>query len=149
MDLQRILNNVAPCGLHCGHCLSNPDSPIAGLARRLRDQLGGFAKAAPRFAGYDPVFEDYGAFQRILDRFADQGGCRGCRFGGACLFGACKVPACIREHGVDFCFQCAQFPCDGHGLPPMLAGIWAERNTMMRDQGLEAFSRWLDNLPRY
>lgn len=149
MDLQRILRNVAPCGLHCGKCLSNPDSPIASLARELRFELGKFAKIAPRFAGYDPVFEDYPAFERILDRLAHQGTCQGCRFGGACLFGGCKVPACIKERGVDFCFQCDDFPCDRHGLPPMLEGIWNERNAMMLEGGLEEFFNWVDNLPRY
>lgn len=143
-DLRRA---VAPCGLDCGRCLSNPDSPICRLSRGLRHELGGFADVAGRFAGMDPVFAEYGGFAKVLDRFAD-GGCSGCR-GGRCLLSSCGVKDCVLEHRVDWCFQCAEFPCDRTNLPPMLRDRWQHNNERMREVGPAAYLEEMRKKSRY
>ncbi len=138
---------VAPCGLDCGRCLSNPESPIATLARDLRRELGGFAAMAERFAGMDPAFAQYPGFAAVLDRLADAD-CSGCR-DGRCLLTSCGVKDCAPAHGVDWCCECPEFPCEKSNLPPMLRQRWRRNTERIRELGPAA---WLDAIrkkPRY
>ncbi len=91
-------NLVAPCGLHCGRCVSY----------RARD---------------DPAIME---FLVSLGFNRDKLPCQGCRqIEGKCLSvgltketwpngpitGQCETYTCLVEHGVDFCFECGEFPC--------------------------------------
>ncbi len=147
MTEEAILRRVAPCGLDCGRCLDNPESPIARHARALRSELGGLGRRAAFFATLDPAFEDYAAFERLLERLGG-GGCRGCRFG-ECLFAECRVKDCVKQRHVDFCFECEAFATCDPGLPPNLVQRWREANERMREEGLSAYARALDEKPRY
>jgi hypothetical protein len=76
---------VAPCGSYCGDC----------PAYKVKD---------------DPSLGE------ILTRKLNWNGvpCPGCRPSkGNCLFvdGTCETYACIDKRGLDFCFECPQFPC--------------------------------------
>lgn len=147
MRYKEMVAQVAPCGLDCGRCLDNPTSPICGLAQGLKAELGGFAALADRFAGMDPVFADYPAFERLLERLG-RGGCTGCRSGN-CLLSSCGVKDCVRGQGVDFCHECGEFPCDKTMLPPMLHERWLRNNERMREVGLETYLTQLRLKPRY
>jgi hypothetical protein len=57
-------------------------------------------------------------FKTILDHFA-AGQCITCRKGAPC-FEFCAARTCHKEKGVDFCFQCAEFPCDRTATPASL-----------------------------
>ena len=139
---------VAPCGLSCGKCAAYAGGPVHGAARDLAAGLGdNFGAYAARFAGMNPVFRDYEGFRRLLD-FLAAGTCSGCREQG-CLFQACKVPGCAAEHEVDYCFECAEFPCDRHGMPGPLAERWRANNEKMAEIGLEAWFEGCRNRPRY
>jgi hypothetical protein len=83
----------------------------------------------------------------MLD-FLASGSCTGCRDAG-CLFKACAVPGCIKEHGVDYCFQCNEFPCQNHGMPAPLAERWRINNETMRDTGPNAYFFTAQVKPRY
>lgn len=114
----------------------------------LAGLLGGnFGTYAQRFAGMNPVFANYPQFRELLDHLAS-GPCAGCRKG-ECLFTACKVKDCVVEKGVDFCFECAEFPCTAHGMPEMLEQRWKKNNEIMKDKGVEAFYEIVSNAPRY
>lgn len=139
---------LSPCGLDCGKCLANPDSPIACRARELREELGGFADYAPRFAEYDPAFARYPAFAALLDHLADKGSCPSCRSGN-CLFQGCFVSRCTREKGLDYCADCAEFPCAGANLPFHLDALWRRSNQAIREMGAEAFYATIKDHPRY
>lgn len=91
-------NLVAPCGLHCGRCVSY----------RAKDDLA--------------IME----FMVSVGVNRDKLPCSGCRqMEGKCLFvgltketwpnglptGPCETYTCAVEHGVDFCFECREFPC--------------------------------------
>ncbi|MBU1003638.1 MAG: DUF3795 domain-containing protein [Proteobacteria bacterium] len=147
MRYEELVAQVAPCGLDCGRCLDNPASPICGLSRRLKGELGGFAALAGRFAGMDPVFKEYQAFDRLLERLG-KGGCTGCRSGN-CLLTSCGVKDCVRERSVDFCHECGEFPCDRTLLPAVLHERWQRNNERMREVGLEAFLAQTRLKPRY
>ena len=143
-----IKSQLAPCGLLCGKCVAFAGGPVQKAAVELRDQLGpNFAAYAERFVGMNPVFADYPAFAGLLD-FLAAGSCTGCR-GQGCLFLTCKVADCAREHDADYCFECAEFPCDKHGMPDQLAAVWRANNERMRDSGAATHYRKLKGKPRY
>ncbi len=139
---------LAPCGLDCGKCLANPDSRIAALARELREELGGFATYAEVFADMNPVFAHYADFATLLDHLADGGTCPSCR-SGKCLFQGCFVSRCTAEKGVDYCAECAAFPCAEANLPPHLDALWRMSTEAIRKHGAEAFFASIANRPRY
>lgn len=144
-DLRRILG---PCGLNCEKCISFEEGEIGKAATLLKELLGNnFAAYASRFASFDPVFSNYPAFSNFLDRLAS-GKCRGCR-DGECLFQNCRVKDCVKENGVDFCFQCEKFPCSGHGFQEGLKRRWEEKNRMMKEMGIEGFYEKTKEEDRY
>lgn len=148
MNHEEMLRRLAPCGLNCGACVAFADGPVREHAAALRDLLGpNFKSYAERFAGMNPVFEEYEGFEKLLDWLA-QGSCSGCR-GAGCLFTACRVGHCVREQGVEFCFECREFPCDRHGLPAPLAERWKVNNERMKSVGVAAYYEILKEKPRY
>lgn len=145
---EHMKSRLAPCGLSCGHCLAYAEGPIREAASRLVDGLGpNFAAYAERFEGMNPIFKKYGEFSQFLE-FLSKGSCQGCREKG-CLFEACKIPECVREQGVDYCFQCGEFPCDRHGMPAGLATRWQTNNETMAKIGVEAWFNGCNERPRY
>ena len=148
MNREDLVQRVAPCGLSCELCVSFAQGPVREHARELAALLGGnFATYAARFTALNPVFAKYGDFRELLEYLAS-GSCTGCR-GSGCLFAACRVTRCVRDKGVEFCFQCAQFPCDGHGMPPLLAERWRKNNERLQTMGLEAYYEMIKDKPRY
>ena len=147
MEYQEILDHLAPCGLSCAKCFAFKDGAIGHHAEELRRLMGNFAVYAERFSAFRPQFQDYPAFKRLLDYLAEHG-CAGCRKG-ECIWPDCGVAACYREKGMDFCFQCEEFPCDRHNFDPHLAKRWEAMNRRMREMGVAAYlAETLDD-PRY
>ncbi|MDD3313640.1 C-GCAxxG-C-C family (seleno)protein [Pseudodesulfovibrio sp.] len=139
---------LAPCGLCCGRCVAYAGGPVRRSAAALAEALGeNFAPYAERFAPMNPAFGHYAGFRELLD-FLASGSCGGCR-GQGCLFQSCKVPDCAREHGVDYCFECPEFPCDRHGLPGPLAERWRANNEKMAEIGVEVWYDGCCKRPRY
>lgn len=148
MPYEELLHRIAPCGLDCGKCIAFADGPVRKAAQELISLLGdNFHTYAERFAAHTPVFAEYAAFRSLLDHLA-QGEYRGCR-SGSCLFQACRVQHCVREHEVDYCFQCDAFPCATTELPPRLENLWRKNNTLMKTIGVEEFARRIKDRPRY
>lgn len=145
---EELLRRIAPCGLDCGKCIAFAGGPVHETAQDLLSLLGeNFHAYAARFAANIPVFADYEAFRRLLGYLA-RGECQGCR-NGSCLFQACRVQSCVREHKVAYCFQCSAFPCNATELPPRLEALWKENNTLMGAMGIEEYARRIQNRPRY
>ena len=76
---------VSPCGGYCGDC----------VAYKVKD---------------DPSLKE------VLIRKVSWNGvpCQGCRpLKGKCQFveGTCETYACATGRGIDFCFECPEFPC--------------------------------------
>ncbi|HPI97582.1 MAG TPA: DUF3795 domain-containing protein [Synergistales bacterium] len=148
MNYEEILKVIAPCGLNCGKCVAFHGGEIEGCSIRLKELLGNnFSSYADRLTSMDPVFENYRNFEELLEYFSE-GRCGGCREQG-CLFQSCQVKDCIKERGVDFCFQCDRFPCDKHGFPEGLKKRWLENNLQMKDSGLEDYYDRIRDKPRY
>jgi hypothetical protein len=147
MEYQEILDDLAPCGLSCRKCFAHSEGDIAMLSTQLQERLGSFDIYAKRFSAFLPAFEDYPAFQKLLAYLAE-GQCDGCRKG-TCLWPDCGVATCYADKGVDFCFQCDEFPCDRTNFDPHLERRWLQMQKQMKEVGVEAYHEETKDLPRY
>lgn len=141
---------IAPCGLHCGKCFAYADGAIHDAAVKLRENLGHFEPYAKRFIEHlDPVFESYPEFKKMLDYFAEVA-CDGCRKEKCKFYKNCKVRTCaIDDKHVDFCYECAEFPCDHSGLDNNLHARSVAINKRIKETGIDAYYDEVKDKPRY
>ncbi|MBI9083254.1 MAG: DUF3795 domain-containing protein [Desulfobacterales bacterium] len=147
MKYKEILDHLAPCGLNCSKCFACTRGDIANHSRELKSLLGNFDVYADRFSKFLPAFKDYPPFKRMLDHLAEPD-CKGCREG-TCKYPNCGVVDCYREKGVDFCFQCEDFPCENSNFDPHLKARWISMNRRMKEIGVEAYFEETKDLCRY
>ena len=149
MKLDEVIEILAPCGLDCKKCVAYSNGAIRKTSMELRDQLGNFEKYAQRYSKFYPVFQDYDAFERML-QYLTEPRCEGCRKG-HCLYEGCGVATCdkIESGQFVFCFECAEFPCERPQFHPDLKRRWIKRNTRMKEIGVEAYYGESKDLPRY
>ena len=150
MDYELIKNRLAPCGLHCGKCFAFKDGDIAKSSRALKNDLGEFSIYAKRFIDLlgKPVFEKYPDFKEMLDYFS-VAECSGCRNEKCKLFKGCKVRSCSEEKGVDFCFQCSNFPCNNTGFDEHLNERSVNINRYIEKIGVEKYYNEIKDKARY
>lgn len=144
---RQVVERLAPCGIDCERCVMYAEGRVKNLATALHKALEGFENMAPRVADRYPALAAYGSFTDILDMFAGAG-CTGCRNGGSVL-PFCAARTCFREQGVDFCFQCAEYPCDRNEYPENLVRRWRACNDRMREVGVEQYYEESLERPRY
>ncbi len=147
MNYEEIKKVLAPCGLNCSKCQAYSEGDIRMHASELKRLLGSFDAYAERFSKFLPVFRNYAAFKEVLGHFS-QANCKGCRQGD-CKYPNCGVASCYRQKGVDFCFQCAEFPCNKTNFDPSLHERWIKMNRRMKEIGVEAYYEETRNIPRY
>lgn len=147
MNYNEIVNRLAPCGLDCAKCVGYANGEIREHSGKLLDLLGNFDGYAERFSSFQPVFENYPSFKEMLLHFS-RAGCAGCR-NGACGYPNCGVAPCIQRKGVDFCFQCEEFPCSRTNFDPDLKERWLQMNNRMRESGVESYFEETRDMPRY
>jgi hypothetical protein len=148
VSYESVVDRLAPCGLDCRRCARCVDGDIVRLARGLKARLLGFETMAARVADHNPVLSEYSGFAAVLD-FLGCGDCPGCRAGGTVPMPFCAAHDCYREKGVDFCFQCDEYPCERNNYPENLRQRWRSYNDRMREVGAVAY--YLESLdkPRY
>jgi len=147
LNYSDILDFLAPCGLSCRKCFAFTKGDIASHSEKLQELLGNFDVYAERFSTFLPVFANYPQFKEMLAYFADPD-CKGCRQG-TCKYPNCGVVNCYKDKGVDFCFQCDEFPCSKTNFDPHLEKRWRQMNMRMREIGLEAYFEETKDLCRY
>lgn len=147
MTVSDMKTHLAPCGLSCAKCFAHTEGKIGYHSRELEKLLGRFDVYAERFSAFLPAFKDYPAFKRLLAYLAEPD-CTGCRTG-ACKYPDCGVAACFREKGVDFCYQCDEFPCEKTNFDPHLKQRWIDMNNRMKEVGPEAYYEETKDLCRY
>jgi hypothetical protein len=150
MNYEKIKDRLAPCGLHCGKCFAYIDSDIKNHSSRLKESLGNFDTYAERFVDLlnEPVFNKYKDFKELLDYFT-KADCKGCRKENCKLFKDCKVRSCSEEKGVDFCFECPEFPCNNTGFDVHLDKRSVAINKRMKELGVEKYYNTIKDKPRY
>ncbi len=147
MNYQDIKQILAPCGLNCKKCQAYAAGDIKQHAQELKKLLGSFDSYAERFSRFLPVFKNYPAFKELLQQF-NEANCRGCRQGD-CKYPNCGVAPCSGQKGIDFCFQCTEFPCENTNFDPDLKQRWVRMNQRMKEIGVEAYFLETKDLPRY
>ena len=150
MDYEFIKTRLSPCGLHCGKCFAFSDGKICELSKELKVNLGEFDFYAERFVSLlnEPLFLKYPEFKELLNYFS-LGICKGCRKERCILFKNCNVRECSESKQVDFCFQCAEFPCNHSGFDDNLQKRWQLANTKMKACGVEAYYKEIKDKTRY
>ncbi len=148
--MNNLLDKIGPCGLLCEKCFAYANGSIKHHAQQLKSHLGEFDNYAKRFVTLldEPTFGKYGDFKDMLELFT-QGGCQGCRKQDCHLFKDCKVKLCYKEKEVDYCFQCADFPCDNTGFDDNLKQRWLKINNKIREIGLENYYDEIKDKARY
>ena len=150
MKTEQIKDCLAPCGLCCETCFAHVDGDIRNYSLKLKEKLGNFQINAKRFETLldNPVFKKYIDFKEMLDYFASKN-CKGCRNEQCRLFKDCGVRPCHQEKGIDFCYQCDEFPCDRTNFDTGLYKGWVMINEMIKKIGLENFYEKTRTRPRY
>jgi hypothetical protein len=150
MNKKEILEKLAPCGLSCEKCFAFKEGEIRYHSLELKKALGNFSPYAKRFSELldEPVFNTFPYFMAQLDHFAGVD-CQGCRADNCKLFKDCRVRSCAKEHSVDFCFECNEFPCSSTGFDENLTNRWLRMNSRMKEVGVELYYRESKEKPRY
>ena len=90
--------------------------------------------------------ESYNNFEGVLSIYAGAS-CSGCRSTehNGCSIEGCFLLECTKNHGVDFCGECNEFPCKKtQGIfEEIVYRQWLEGNQQIREYGIEAF--WKNN----
>jgi hypothetical protein len=146
-NYESILECLAPCGVDCERCAWYSGGRVQKEAASLRLNLEGFERLAERVAQEHTALAGYSEFADVLE-FLAKGSCAGCRASGSQL-PFCAARLCHREKGVDFCFQCEEYPCSRNQYPEMLKARWRMANDRMTQVGVEAFYRESLERPRY
>jgi hypothetical protein len=150
MNYELIKQRLAPCGLHCGKCFAFTDGDIRNHSKHLKDSLGEFDVYAQRFTELldESVFNKYSDFKELLDYFAKVD-CIGCRKENCKLFKDCNVRRCSERKGVNFCFECSDFPCNNTGFDEHLHKRSVAINNKMKEIGVENYYEEIKDKPRY
>ena len=149
MEYEQIKGSLGPCGLCCETCFAHVDGDIRRYSLKLKEKLGNFDAYALRFETLlGTVFKKYPDFKEMLDFLASEN-CRGCRNEQCRLFKDCGVRPCHQEKGVDFCFQCDEFPCNRTNYDDRLYKIWVLINEKIKKNGLEQYCEEAKTRPRY
>ena len=99
---------VAYCGLYCGAC-GIQQGRITQAVEDLRKVISayGFDKMGPKLAKWEPAFQHYAEFEKVLDGFVKLlGDCPGCVAGGGDP--SCAVRECCEEKTFVTCADCAE-----------------------------------------
>ncbi len=150
MDRDEILKRAAPCSLLCHTCTACQNGVIPSSAKTLLKYLEGirgfYEKHMP-----DAV-ESYGNFEGVLQMYSE-GACPGCRNGdhNGCSIDGCFLLECVKRHGVDFCGECGDFPCQKPKdlFEPEVYKQWLNGNQEIRDKGIAEFWESHSERPHY
>jgi hypothetical protein len=148
MKKEEIILEVAPCGIDCSRCIALAGGDARRHAAALQEVFGpSFHKFADRFAERVPVFAKYGDFREFVDFLAGID-CAGCR-NSPVEEKPCGILKCYRGKGVDFCFECGEFPCEVEIIDDDLKKRWIETGMRIREIGLEAWYAEMKKRHRY
>ncbi|HNX29678.1 MAG TPA: DUF3795 domain-containing protein [Syntrophomonadaceae bacterium] len=147
MDYNEAVVRLAPCGLDCSRCADYAGGEIQKLSTRLGELLNGYLRVAKVKESIKPVFKGYPQFEEVLKLFS-QAACSGCRGDNVLCPIECVAGICTREKGLDFCFQCEEFPCSKK-IDTQIKERWLRLNLRMKELGVEEFYEEQRKLPRY
>lgn len=118
-------NLAAPCGIYCAEC------PV----HKAKD---------------DPKMQEALTARGMKKESVPCPGCRAIKGNCPAIGGICETYTCVNEHGVEFCFECGDFPCaklnpasDRAAILPHNIKIF--NLCFIKEKGLE---KWLEEAPQ-
>ena len=72
-----------------------------------------------------------------------------CRSQACAVYPDCGVIDCHKKKGVDFCFECDEFPCEKTNFDPDLKRRWIQMNNRAKEIGIEAYCKESMKFSRY
>lgn len=131
--MEDIAHNTAPCGIDCFNC------------EFFHTNIDGFFSAMP--AARKSAFEARGM---TIDKLR----CNGCREGGCTTIGGkCDTLECVKQKGVEFCYECKDFPCSK--LQPLAEGADKYPHNLkvfnlmsIKNRGIEAWAAEIKDIRR-
>lgn len=152
---KKILDAVAPCSMFCSTCTGCQYGEISYHAKELLHFLEGHEEFLDQNLkeAYRNRLEEFRIFQKRLRKFAFPK-CGGCRNGRAtgCSIKNCIIPACTEEHGILFCGECPEFPCEHVNetiYKKTTLAKWLKGNQEIRDLGILSYYEKNKNVPHY
>lgn len=148
--MEYMIARFGPCGVLCEKCFAFSNGTIKKSSAALESALGNFDEYANRFADLleEPAFNNYPQFRELLHYFTTVE-CRGCRIEQCKLFTGCKVRECHKEKGVEFCYECSEFPCGNTGFDEHLQKRSVTINLRIKEIGIERYYEEIKDKPRY
>lgn len=133
-----IRKKVAPCGLLCYTCTGFAEGAIPQASKALLRYLDGYSEFLEQQSHPDKPAVDTAL--RALAFWAGND-CPGCREGGdhRCMLEGCTVRECTKGKGIDFCAECAEFPCGEPHPSKVFLKAWKKANSRIREIGAEGF----------
>lgn len=111
---ENILMAIAPCSMFCSTCTGCRYGEVSYRTKELLKLLDGHEEFLEKNLKeeYSYKLEEFKIFRKKLAKYAHPK-CGGCRFDKStlCCIANCPIPACVKEHEVDFCADCKEFPC--------------------------------------
>ena len=135
-------NLVGYCGLYCGAC-GIYQGRIKQAVQNLREVIRayGFDKIAPELAKWEPAFQHYAEFDKVLDGFVKLlGECPGCVAGGGDP--GCRVRECCRPKAFQTCAE-----CDKMGTCEILQRVAPEKKELSKIKGT-GIDKWIEEMQR-
>lgn len=148
MTRKELLGYIAPCSLLCYTCPGLKDGAISQCAKKLCGYFEGYYDFNESNLPEEnrSWLADFEKFRVRLGGYT-QSDCPGCRNspvpGQGCIPG-CVVPECAERHGVDFCAECGEFPCENarafyRTVNDVIGEDWERGSRRIREIGMEAY----------
>lgn len=147
MKKDEIINAIGPCSLLCYTCFGYMDGGIQYHASKLFELYKGWYSGHVHAYGANPTEQQIEKLKRIkifnemLKEMITHPKCTGCHscIGkcDSCIKG-CIIPECSKNHGVDFCAQCDEFPCE-KDIPHHIKTAWLNGNNYIKIHGFEKY----------
>lgn len=153
--MEKILKAVAPCSMFCQTCTGCQYGDISYHAKELLRLLDGHEEFLDKNLRdeYRDKLEEFKVFSEKLKKYAYPK-CNGCRddraFG--CSIEGCFIPECTKEHEIDFCGECIEFPCDKVNesvYSDATIKKWLFGNTEIKNKGIETYYEENKDIPHY
>lgn len=150
MKREDILKKLAPCSLMCHTCSAYCNGVICENSKTLLQYLDGIKEFYEKHI--PDAVESYENFEDVL-RMYSAGPCSGCRSTehNGCSIEGCFLLECTKNHNIDFCGECDEFPCKKtlKLFEEEVYKQWLEGNQKIRDYGVESFWESNSENPHY
>lgn len=147
MTKEQLLDYIPPCGLVCYTCPGFKDGAIKAHSLALLKLNQGFHEFLDGILSdeYRHVLAEHDQFIEKLkkDSRPDCPGCRKMEGRDPGCIKDCFILKCAKEHGVDFCGECNEFPCkrieDSNIYGKEVKKAFYEGSLLIKKHGAENF----------